>query len=386
MVPTLSTELDRRAAHEAPARPRARVGPHRARGRPTASVVIGTALWLTLLGSPLARGVAGRLGLGEPPGRVVARRGASRAGRVVLGAVGTFVGLHFSARDSLARWGPVGSSTVAALVLVLALAGAASLYCWVASVVSGDTSWVDRLWSILPVIYTWVFVWADHGRDARLDVLAVLVTLWGARLTFNFARKGGYRGVEDYRWAVLRARMTRGQFQLFNLGFIVLVQNALLVLITMPDWRAFQHRRGAHYGLADAFVALLFLAGLALETVADEQQWRFQEGKRLAREAGRTPGADFLTTGLFAYSRHPNYFFELAQWWLVYALGALALGHVLDWTILGPAALTGLFVGSTRFTEEISSAKYPAYRDYQARVSAIVPWPSRTPRVAATPE
>ena len=275
---------------------------------------------------------------------------------------------------------------MAPLVLVVALAGAASLFCWVASVVSGDTSWVDRLWSVLPVLYTWVFAWADHGRDARLDVLAALVTLWGARLTFNFARKGGYRGVEDYRWAVLRARLTRWQFQLFNLGFIVLAQNALLVLITLPVWRAYQHRRGAHYGLADALVALVFLACLALETLADEQQWRFQERKRLDREAGRPPEADFLDDGLFASSRHPNYFFELAQWWLVYALGALAVGHALDWTILCPAALTGLFIGSTRFTEEISASKYPAYRDYQSRVSAIVPWPARTQRVAATPE
>ncbi len=274
---------------------------------------------------------------------------------------------------------------MAPLVLVLALAGAASIFSWVASLVSGDTSWVDRLWSVLPVLYTWVFAWADHGRDAPLDVLAALVTLWGARLTFNFARKGGYRGVEDYRWAVLRARMTRWQFQLFNLGFIVLAQNALLVLITMPAWRAYQHRRHAHYGLADAFVAVAFLVALALETLADEQQWRFQESKRLARAAGQPPEAEFLTTGLFAYSRHPNYFFELAQWWLVYALGALAVGH-LDWTVLCPVALTGLFVGSTRFTEEISASKYPSYRDYQARVSGIVPWPARRVRPATSPE
>ncbi|HET8990760.1 MAG TPA: DUF1295 domain-containing protein [Acidimicrobiales bacterium] len=275
---------------------------------------------------------------------------------------------------------------MAPLVLVLALAGAASIFCWVASLVSGDTSWVDRLWSILPVLYTWVFAWADHGRDAPLDVLAALVTLWGARLTFNFARKGGYRGVEDYRWAVLRARMSRWQFQLFNLGFIVLAQNALLVLITTPAWRAYQHRRDAHLGLADALVAALFLIALALETLADEQQWRFQETKRFARAAGRPLEAHFLTTGLFAYSRHPNYFFELAQWWLVYALGALALGHPLDWTLLGPIVLTGLFVGSTRFTEEISAAKYPTYADYQARVSAIVPWPRRPARAATAPE
>jgi steroid 5-alpha reductase family enzyme len=267
------------------------------------------------------------------------------------------------------------------LDVVLVLAAAASLYCWVASLTSGDTSWVDRLWSILPVLYAWVFAWRAHGHDPALDLIAGLVTLWGVRLTFNFARKGGYSGVEDYRWAVLRARMSPARFQLFNLGFIVLVQNALLVAITLPAWRAYQHRRGARLGAGEAVLAALFLVSLVLEAVADEQQWRFQSAKRRALEAGRTPPADFLTTGLFAYARHPNYFFELAQWWLVYALGALAIGHALDWTLAGPVALTGLFVGSTRFTEEISLARYPEYRDYQARVGAIVPRPVRPTRL-----
>jgi steroid 5-alpha reductase family enzyme len=73
--------------------------------------------------------------------------------------------------------------------------------------------------------------------DARLDVMAGLVTMWGARLTFNFARKGGHAGVgtgaEDYRWVVLRARMSPLQFQLFNLFFIVIFQNPVLVLTVL---------------------------------------------------------------------------------------------------------------------------------------------------------
>ena len=120
------------------------------------------------------------------------------------------------------------------LVLVLIAAGIASAFCWIASLITKDTSWVDRLWSIVPVVYVWIFAIAGitAGDDAvRLIVMAVLVSAWGARLTFNFARKGGYTGMEDYRWAILRGRMKPWQFQLFNLFFIVLYQNALLVLI-----------------------------------------------------------------------------------------------------------------------------------------------------------
>ena len=111
---------------------------------------------------------------------------------------------------------------------------------WILSLITREYSWTDRIWSIVPVAYVWVFA-AASGWEARLVLMAVLVTLWGARLTFNFARKGGYTGMEDYRWAILRRRMSPAQFQAFNLLFIVLYQNALLVLITLPAMIAWQH-------------------------------------------------------------------------------------------------------------------------------------------------
>lgn len=269
------------------------------------------------------------------------------------------------------------------LTLVVLIAAVASTFAWVASLVTGDTSWVDRSWSVVPVVYVWVFALAADGRDVRLDVMAVLVTLWGARLTFNFARKGGYAGVEDYRWAVLRGSMAPWQFQLLNVFFIVLAQNAILVLITLPAWSAYQHRATATYGVLDAALALAFLACTIGETVADEQQWRFQVAKRAALAAGATPRENFLSGGLFRYARHPNYFFELAQWWILYLLGAVAAGEALQWTIAGALALSALFVGSTRFTEQISRSKYPEYGDYQRRTSAVVPWfPRGEPRDA----
>lgn len=260
--------------------------------------------------------------------------------------------------------------------VVVLCATVASAFAWLASLVSGDTSWVDRLWSILPVLYTWVFAAAAGFADARLDVMAGLASLWGARLTFNFARKGGYSGVEDYRWAVLRARMSPWRFQLFNLAFIVIYQNFLLVLITMPAWTAYEHRATAFDPL-DLLVAVLFLACTVGETVADEQQWRFQEHKRLEHEAGRQPSQEFLTSGLFALSRHPNYFFEIAQWWLFFLFAAIAARSLALPTILGAVLLSALFVGSTRFTETITLSHYPRYALYQQSTPALVPRPWR---------
>jgi len=260
------------------------------------------------------------------------------------------------------------------------LAGAGAL---AASWITGDYSWVDRAWSILPVVYVGEFAGFAHLRDPRLDVMALVVLVWGARLTFNLARKGGYRGVEDYRWAVLRSRMSPWRYQLFNLFFIVIYQNAILVVITLPAWTAYQHRSGS-FGALDALLAIAFLAGTLGEAVADEQQWRFQSAKadRVAR--GESPEPRFLRDGLFRYSRHPAYFFDVAQWWLIFLMGAAAAGSIGQWTVIGAVLLTLLFVGSTRFTEEITLARYPEYAEYQASTSAVVPWPRRR-RTSAAP-
>jgi steroid 5-alpha reductase family enzyme len=265
------------------------------------------------------------------------------------------------------------------LLVVVVLAGVACAFAWLASLVTGDTSWVDRSWSIVPMLYVWVFAGAAHLTNARLDTMAALVTIWGVRLTFNFARKGGYRGVEDYRWAVLRARMTPWQFQLFNVGFIVLYQNALLVLITLPAYRAYLDRSRTSFGAWDVVLSVLFLACTLGETVADQEQWRFQSDKRQRLERGETPSERFVTTGLFRYSRHPNYFFEVAQWWLFFLFAAVAARSLLQWTVLGAFLLTLLFVGSTSFTEDITRSKYPEYAEYQRRTSAVVPWFTRRP-------
>lgn len=275
-----------------------------------------------------------------------------------------------------------------ALLIVIVVAAATSAVCWVLSLITRDTSWVDRAWSIVPVTYVWIFVagaFVNGDGSARVVVMGVLATAWGARLTFNFARKGGYTGMEDYRWAILRGRMRPWQFQIFNVLFIICYQMALLVLITLPALVAAQHP-SALTGWDALFIAA-FVAFLVGETIADQQQWVFHQRKK---QAGGTLAPGFATTGLFRYSRHPNFFFEQAQWWAFYAIGATAavtggagvIGGVLNPTIIGPALLTVLFIGSTIFTESITASKYPAYAEYRKTTSMLVPWPPRTRAVA----
>jgi steroid 5-alpha reductase family enzyme len=259
-----------------------------------------------------------------------------------------------------------------ALVVAVWIAVGSCALVWVASLITKDTSWVDRIWSIVPVVYVWVFAASAGFADARLDVMAVIVTIWGARLTFNFARKGGYSGMEDYRWAVLRARMKPWQFQLFNFFFITIYQNVILLLIALPAFTAYENR--TRLTPLDVVLALLFVAFTLGETVADQQQWNFHGRKKAEQDAGRNPHPRFLQSGLFRFSRHPNFFFEQAQWWVLFFIGASAAGSILQWTVAGPFLLTVLFIGSTIFTENISKSKYPEYAEYQRRTSAVIPW------------
>jgi steroid 5-alpha reductase family enzyme len=249
---------------------------------------------------------------------------------------------------------------------------------WLLSVITREYSWVDRLWSLVPPAYVLWFAAQAGFADARLDVMAALAVAWGARLTFNFARKGGYaRGGEDYRWRELRKRMRPAAFQLLNFFFVAAFQHAVLLFIASPAAVALAHR-GTPLGWLDGAAVLAFLVLFAGETVADEQQWRFQRDKRARRARGEAVVSEFITHGLFRYSRHPSYFCEQAMWCVFYFFAVAASGRWLHVSLAGPVLLVALFQGSTRFTEQLSAQKYPAYADYQRRVSRLLPWPPRS--------
>jgi steroid 5-alpha reductase family enzyme len=264
----------------------------------------------------------------------------------------------------------------AAAVMCASFAAACFFLAWL----TGDYSQTDRLWSIAPPIYALYFA-ARGWPDGRLVLMALLAVLWGARLTFNFARKGGYATVEDYRWVVLRQKIpNRALWQMFNLLFIAGYQHLLIFLIVLPAYAVFTFP-GGMVGAGGFAAAGIFAALLVLETVADQQMWHFQQEKKKKKAANEPLAGDFkrgfISSGLFRYSRHPNYFAEVTIWWSFYLFVPASTGLWLHWSIIGAALLTLLFQGSIRFTESISAGKYPEYAGYQRRVSGFLPWFSR---------
>jgi steroid 5-alpha reductase family enzyme len=245
-----------------------------------------------------------------------------------------------------------------------------------------NNSQVDKLWSIVPAPYAWYMTWKG-GMDERMVLMSVLVTIWAARLTYNFARRGGYswkfwEGEEDYRWEVLRQRpgfKNPFVWLLFNLFFICFYQNTLIFLFTLPVLSGLAEN-AAPLGAWDYVLAAVYVGLVIMEYIADQQQFDFQTEKYRRINAGEPLGeyADgFVQTGLWSKMRHPNYFAEQSIWVVFYLFSVAATGEWLNWTMAGAVLLIILFKGSSDFSEEISAKKYPAYRDYQKRVARFIP-------------
>ncbi len=277
-----------------------------------------------------------------------------------------------------------------ALILII-ICGASALYCFVVGELAHNNSQMDKLWSILPIAYTWVIA-AKGGMSPRLVIMAVLATLWGIRLTFNFARKGAYKlkfwsGEEDYRWQVLREKkefQPHWKWMIFNFFFICVYQNFLVLLITVPALVSMGST--APLGWVDFMAMGLFMFFLLFETVADEQQFSFQstkwkmikEGKKL-EELPAPFNLGFNTFGLWKHSRHPNYLGEQMIWvsFFIFSIGAGVMTFDVvpfNWSAAGALLLIVLFIGSSTFGEDITGSKYPQYAEYKKQVSRFIPW------------
>ncbi|KAJ5933410.1 hypothetical protein N7454_005739 [Penicillium verhagenii] len=277
---------------------------------------------------------------------------------------------------------------ISALALGTVLAG----IFFVAAEINRNYSQVDRFWSILPSVYNVHFaVWARLAgiRTETLDTIAVISTLWSVRLTYNYWRKGGYSiGSEDYRWKIVQSQVNSTfLFTIFNFGFICVAQSLLLLLITTPTYVfvVAANNQAETFTLADLAFSRGAIFLVAIAYFADQQQWNFQTAKQEYLKNARIPEPfkdqyapedlerGFVVSGLWSWSRHPNFVAEQAFWLTMYIWSAYRTENYLQWTGLGVIGYLAIFQGSTRLTETISAGKYPEYSEYQARVGRFLP-------------
>lgn len=271
----------------------------------------------------------------------------------------------------------------------------------VASEINQNWSQIDRVWSILPTVYNahWA-IWSHMAglSSTRLDLRLAVSAIWSTRLTYNYWRRGGYqKGSEDYRWAIIYKYIGQPAFFVLDVIFISSIQNILLFLVTCPSYISVLVAKldtvsGVKpVGALDYFFAgtLVYLIGQTW--LADQQQWDYQTAKYKYRETAKVPRGSgftaeefdlgFRTTGLWAYSRHPNFATEMMVWWTFYLWSSVTAGSPFNWTAIGPTIYSLIFFGSTPITEWISEGKYPEYKQYRQQVGMFLPKSLSEPKI-----
>lgn len=242
---------------------------------------------------------------------------------------------------------------------------------WLISVKLRNVTLVDSMWSLFFLIAVITYAWqagaiSAHSINPRAALMLALVSVWALRLALYLGwrnRLFSSDSHEDHRYGAIR-RNNEPHFWLKSLYIVFGLQLLLAWVISLP-------LLGAVYSLPplswlDGVGALLWLFGLTWESTGDWQLARF---KAVAANKGKV-----MDKGLWAYSRHPNYFGEFCLWW-GYFLIALSAGAW--WSVLAPVLMTLLLlkVSGVALLEKDIGERRPGYADYIKRTNAFFPWP-----------
>ena len=239
---------------------------------------------------------------------------------------------------------------------------------WLASLVLRNASIVDIFWGFGFVLVGWVAFAVADGSFSRQLLIALLVSVWGLRLTVYLAWRNIGKG-EDYRYVTMREKWGR-RFPLVSLGTVFLLQGALMWVVSLPIQAGQVADSPSGLIWLDYVGVLLWAVGLFFETAGDLQLARFK--------ADPANKGKVMDRGLWRYTRHPNYFGDFMVWWGLY-LVALATGDAW-WTIIGPLAMTVLLmkVSGVGMLEKTITSRRPGYEAYISRTSAFFPRPPRS--------
>ncbi len=237
---------------------------------------------------------------------------------------------------------------------------------WLLSLKLRDTSIVDIYWGPGFAIIAWTVFLIGNTHSTRSLLIAILVTIWSVRLSILMIARHLTKTAEDPRYAAMRER-GGDNFAYTSLLTVFGFQALLMWLISLPIQLGQLEPMAPNDFFATAMGTTIFLAGLAFETVSDQQLAQF---KADPENQGRV-----LDTGLWAWSRHPNYFGEILVWWGLYVV-ALSNSNAW-WTIIAPILLTFLIVrvsGGALLDGMLSQTK-PGYDEYMKRTSTLIPRP-----------
>ena len=248
-------------------------------------------------------------------------------------------------------------------MVALAILGFMTLI-WLASLALRNSSIVDIFWGIGFVLANWVyFALTPGGFPARKWLISILVTIWGLRLSSHILWRNWGKS-EDFRYQ--RWREDAGEKWWWQSFFkVFLLQGFLMWVISAPLLAAQVSATPARLTILDVLAIPVWAIGFFFEAVGDWQLARFR--------ADPANKGKVLSTGVWRYTRHPNYFGDATQWWAYYLVAAAAGGFL---TIFSPILMTILLlrVSGVALLEKSLKETHPQYREYIETTSAFIPW------------
>lgn len=237
---------------------------------------------------------------------------------------------------------------------------------WAVSLLVRNSSIVDMWWGPGILLIGLTYAVTSKSAGDRHSLVVVLVAVWAVRLAWHIGARNIGHG-EDFRYAKWR-RERGASWWWFSYFKVFLLQAVIAWIISLPLYFAITAATPAQLTAWDVAGAVLFAIGFLFEAIGDAQLRRF---KKIAANQGRV-----LTTGLWRYTRHPNYFGEALLWW-GFGLFSVAAGGYLG--LIGPAIMTFLLirVSGVSLLEKTLRETKPEYHDYIRRTSAFVPMPPR---------
>ena len=252
-------------------------------------------------------------------------------------------------------------TAVSALAMVLLL--------WLLSIPLRDISIIDMAFSALITALLVVAYWFAEAGGVIPKLILVLVFIWATRMSIYLVHRNWGHG-EDPRYTRLRSWVAPGwPFHWLSLRQVFLLQGAVIWVLTLPQQIAMVSGSMSEPGAFTAIGLGLWCLGFFFETVGDTQLSKFK--------ADPDKRGQVLNTGLWRYTRHPNYFGELCQWW---GLFVIALEAPWAWCgILGPLLYSWLVINVTgqRTLDKKLAREKPEYAEYMRRTSGLIPRPPR---------
>ncbi len=236
---------------------------------------------------------------------------------------------------------------------------------WLISLALRDASVIDPVWPLGFVAVAITAFIAGDGDEGRRLLLLVLVAVWGLRLSGYLVIRNAGKG-EDFRYAAMREKRGRS-FWIISLVTVFMLQGVLMWIVSLPVQLAAVPDRAL--GWLAVVGTVMWGIGVAFESIGDWQLARFK--------ANPDNRGKVLDTGLWRYTRHPNYFGDFLVWWGIFLIAAES--GPAAWGIAGPLLMTLLLVkvsGAGLLEKDIATRR-PGYAQYVRRTSGFIPRPPR---------